>query len=248
MKRWWWWWWWWWWSSYHANQQGERGINLRLKMPPMNSWAHRCEVWPQARQWDDTCDTCFTRGNANRRHNSSSHVSLVLFGCLFFFSSKWPTEAHLMSFHAQYMSTRVRCEDRTWWRMVGLDSASVHEFPVQHLDTQRVPESDWHLLQQLVSVGFKFYILLHFTDISKTLSGWQQTIDEELLPCLWGDWMGENYKSIHTLQNKKLPGKGENELYCTHINEKYGYNGIETKQLFIVWVQNDDKLRIVHRC
>lgn len=77
-----------------------------------------------------------------------------------------------------------------------LDSANVYEFPVQHFKTQQVPESDWHLLQQLVSVGFKFYILLYFTNISKIFSK-LQTFDNELLPYsntnLRDEWMIEKY-------------------------------------------------------
>lgn len=74
-----------------------------------------------------------------------------------------------MSFHVQYVDTRPMwghkgCDEDGW-----LDSANVYEFPVQHFNTQQVPESDWHLLQQLVSVGFKFYILLYFTNISKDI-------------------------------------------------------------------------------
>lgn len=87
-------------------------------------------------------------------------------------------KAHLMSFHVLHNYT-VQCVDRMyglWWGWFGLNPANVYEFPVQHFNTQPVPESDWHLLQQLVSVGFKFYILLDLTNISKIFSKWSTDI------------------------------------------------------------------------
>ena len=153
-------------------------------MALMNSREHKCQPW---RRQDDKTPSC------DMLHTVKLWQTTQQQPCS---SSKWPTKkAHQMSFHVLHIYT-VQCVDRMyglWWGWFGLDPANVYEFPVQHFNTQPVPESDWHLLQQLVSVGFKFYILLDFTNISKIFQWMKYRHFIESLPCsntnLWGEWM-----------------------------------------------------------
>lgn len=102
--------------------------------------------------------------------------------------------------HASYCKTQTdnTTAATTWVCLLGLSQwVSVH-----HFNIWQVPESDWHLLQQLVSVGFKFYNLLH-----KIFIIWH-TFDCELLPFSnknirqWPD--GKIYLVRHWLPENQL--------------------------------------------
>lgn len=133
-------------------------------------------------------------------------------------SSKWPTKKHIWC-HSMYCTSTqsnvwTECTDCDEDGLVWIQPMHMN-FLLQHFNTQPVPESDWHLLQQLVSVGFKFYILLDFTNISKIFSEW--STDISLSPSLVQTplkWMDGWYTSgctsiIQLMESLKTHWEGE---------------------------------------
>lgn len=100
-----------------------------------------------------TCMTCSMYGKTSTDNNHRSHSA---------FYKMTNSKKHYAVSPCSWLLTQSGVMWVLGWGWFALIQPMCMSFLSRTVTHSEVPESDWHLLQQLVSVGFKFHILLDF--------------------------------------------------------------------------------------